>query len=106
FSLGLERVLAASSRTFATDLQPAVLVLVGKDAPAAVRLAAALRAAGWSAALDVRGRNEQATRRAAERQGFRALARRSENGIDIVLVPSGAVRRFAAAPAPAEVLAE
>ncbi|RIK36754.1 MAG: histidine--tRNA ligase, partial [Chloroflexi bacterium] len=27
FSLGLERVLAASSRTFATDLQPAVLVL-------------------------------------------------------------------------------
>lgn len=103
FSFGLERVLAASTRAYPDDDTPAVLVLPG-DAPVdAARLAADFRSVGWRASVDLRGRNPAATRRAAERQGYAALARRTEAGIELTLLRDGATTVHVAAPPPERV---
>jgi histidyl-tRNA synthetase len=103
FSLGIERLLAAGHVEEAPS--PArVLVLQDGNPLAAQRLATQLRYAGWIAALDLRGRNLTATRRAAERQGFAALARLTAEGVELLSVPDGAVMLFHELPSPDEVV--
>jgi hypothetical protein len=81
-----------------------VLVLQDGDPVAAQRLATQLRHAGWIAAVDLRGRNLAATQRAAQRQGFAALARRSAAGVELLSVPDGASMVFHELPSPDEVI--
>ncbi|HEX5164334.1 MAG TPA: HisS family protein, partial [Thermomicrobiales bacterium] len=68
FSYGLERVLAAGAVCDLPDQHPAVLVLQGDDPAGALALADGFRAAGWQANVDLRERNQSATRRVAQRQ--------------------------------------
>jgi histidyl-tRNA synthetase len=103
FSLGVERVLAAGH--VVEVLSPArVLVLQDGDPVAAQRLATQLRHAGWIAAVDLRGRNLTATQRAAQRQGFAALARRSAAGVELLSVADGASMVFHELPSPDDVI--
>jgi histidyl-tRNA synthetase len=100
FSLGLERVIAASGTSAAEPGVPAVLVLQGADPAGAMRLAVAFREAGWSASVDLRGRNESATRRAAQRQGFLAIARATDAGIETTVLLDGTRREHEVVPSP------
>jgi histidyl-tRNA synthetase len=104
FSFGLERVIAASELSPLEDVAPAVLVLQEGDPAGALRLAAAFRAAGWSASVDLRERNASATRRAAQRQGFLAIARATDDGVEVTVLDDGTPRRHDVVPSPDEVL--
>jgi histidyl-tRNA synthetase len=105
FSYGIERVLAAGALPADGETaRPRVLVLQDDDAARAMRLAAALRARGWVASLDVRDRNRTATERAAQRQGYMALARAVDSGAELMMLDDGSTRGYAAAPAPDEVM--
>jgi histidyl-tRNA synthetase len=105
FSLGLERVLAIASRNWPCVATPRVLVLQGDSPTDALRLAAALRAAGWKTMLDLRARNPQATRRAAERQGIGVIARACSEGVELSHLADGTTQVYSTIPTPAEVAA-
>lgn len=73
FAYGLERVASASTLPLARG-KPSVMVAASDDAYArAMQAADALRAQGFRALLDVRGRSLQANLRDAERRGCQAL---------------------------------
>jgi histidyl-tRNA synthetase len=104
FSYGIERLMAAGQVQAETTAIPGILVRPGSSLASAMRLAADLRRAGWAAALDLRGRNLTATRRAAERQGFVALATDTDDGIEIIRLNDGVTRRYASVPSREDVL--
>lgn len=104
FSYGLERVLAAAGKSSTSDVQPSATVLVSDDPAAALRLAAELRRAGWTATLDLRGRNPAATRRTAQRQGVAILVRaRAEGDVEVTTVADGRTTVMPRVPRPEEV---
>jgi histidyl-tRNA synthetase len=106
FSFGLERVLSASESVDVPEELPAVLILQHGDPAAAIVLADDFRRAGWAAALDLRGRNESATRRSAIRQGYLALASAVDGGVEVVALHGSERRLYATAPAPDEVVTQ
>lgn len=103
FSYGLERVLAATDRRAAKESRPIAVVILDSDLAAALQLASSLRAAGWVATLDQRGRNVSATRRAAQRQGASILARAADGGVEVTSLVDGAVAVLPDVPRPGEV---
>lgn len=105
FSLGLERVLAAApTPDAAPDGTARVLVVQnGDNAAAAVRLAAALRATGWQAVLDLRRRNPGATRATATRQGYGWIAHGTPDAVRLLDLASGAEQTFDHSPTPQDV---
>lgn len=105
FSYGIERVIDASGWSADDAPPPMVLVLAGDDPASALRLARELRGQGWVASLDLRGRNEAATRRAAERMGYVALAHASTDGLTLTDLRDGTVSAWPSAPQPGEVRA-
>jgi histidyl-tRNA synthetase len=105
FSYGVERVLAASSRDGTLPRLPSALVRQNGDPARAMQLARELRRSGWAATIDLRDRNASATRRAAERQGYRVIANQTPDGVEVLDLASGSVTRYAAPPAPDEALA-
>lgn len=102
FSYGLERVLTASRVQPDVPQPPKVLVLRGDDAAGALTLAAAFRDAGWIANVDLRGRNHSATRRSALRQGYRALARRRGNQVEMIRLVDDVSDVYPSVPTPGE----
>jgi len=76
FAYGLERVALAAQPEQAADRQPEVVVVATEDAAFAYaqRVAIALRARGYVAIVDVRGRNLATNIRDATRRGALALA--------------------------------
>jgi histidyl-tRNA synthetase len=104
FSYGLERVLAAGDFAPAANEPPRALVLPGDAPGAALRLARELRAAGWSATLDLRARNASATRRLAERQGYAALVAPTGEGLELTRLADGVIHTWLQTPTPAEAL--
>ncbi|HMM42361.1 MAG TPA: ATP phosphoribosyltransferase regulatory subunit [Thermomicrobiales bacterium] len=103
FSYGLERVLAASERRPAPASRSIAVVMLDSDPIAALQLATSLRAAGWVATLDQRGRNLSATRRAAQRQGAWILARAVDGGVEVTSLADGAITVLPDVPRPEEV---
>ncbi|HEX5165709.1 MAG TPA: hypothetical protein VFV93_09960, partial [Thermomicrobiales bacterium] len=81
---------------------PAVLVLQGDDPAGALALADGFRAAGWQANVDLRERNQSATRRVAQRQGYAALARRTEERVELHWLADGRTVTFDGIPTPDE----
>lgn len=102
FSYGLERVLAAVGGTDDLIQVPKVLVLRGDDPGGALSLAAAFRAAGWTASVDLRDRNFAATRRSALRQGYQVLARKLDELVELVHLGDDRTMRYERVPAPNE----
>ncbi len=74
FSIGLDRLLMAAPEPPDTAIQHRILILSGEDAAVAFELARGLRAAGWIAEIETRGRSESSARRWASRNGFAATA--------------------------------
>jgi histidyl-tRNA synthetase len=103
FSLGVERVLAAASRSRIENSLPTILIRAAGDAARAALLARGLRERGWSASLDLRGRNPSATRRTAERQGYAAIAEHTADGLRVIRLADGVERVFDDLPTPTEV---
>lgn len=83
---------------------PGVLVRQSGRPGDAIALAADLRRAGWTANVDLRNRNLSATRRAAERQGYVAIAERVGDEIEISLLAGEQAARYSTVPCPGEVL--
>ena len=81
-------------------------MLQGDDPGQALSLAARLREAGWTASVDLRGRNLSATRRAAQRQGYLALARLSNGTFEFINVVKGAISSYDGVPTPDQVAGE
>ncbi len=104
FSYGLERVIAASSMASEATQKPMVLVLQADDPGRALALAARFRSAGWTANVDLRGRNLGATRRLALRQGYIAMAREVGGSIEMVHLASDATVTHEDVPVPDEVV--
>jgi histidyl-tRNA synthetase len=100
FSLGIERVLAASGPPVPVAPSITALVVSTDDAAAALSLAARLREVGWTTTIDARRRSAQAARRWAQRQGFAAIATTTVDGIEIERLADGARRVYDHAPAP------
>lgn len=80
-----------------------VLVLQGDDPGRALTLAARFRRAGWTANVDLRGRNISATRRLAQRQGYLALARDVNGVIEVTRLSDDAAVSHPDIPTPDEV---
>jgi hypothetical protein len=78
-------------------------VLQGDDPGDALALAAAFRGEGWTANVDLRGRNLSATRRSAQRQGYQALARRIDGKVETTRLSDDATFVHADVPSPDEV---
>jgi histidyl-tRNA synthetase len=105
FSIGLERLASIAAMDATPVSIPAVLVLPGEDVSEAFRLAARLRETGWHATLEVRGRGGASARRWAARNGFAAVARMADSGIEIVRCSDGALESWSECPAPEQVAA-
>lgn len=108
FSYGVERVLAASGAASheGGDGAPRALVLQDGQPERAMRLGEELRSRGWIAVLDVRERNESATRRAAARQGFDVIVRAGADGTHVHVVGTASEVTVPGVPAPGEVLSD
>jgi len=103
FSYGVERVIAASVQVEGVGAQAKVLVLQGDDPGKALSLAAQFRAAGWTANVDLRGRNLSATRRLAQRQGYLAVAREAVGKIDVIRLADDVTISHVDIPSPEQV---
>ncbi len=106
FSYGVERVVAASpatDRRGGSDI-PRALVVQDGDPERAMRLADELRERGWIAVMDLRERNQSATRRAASRQGFDIIVQADVDGARIFVVSTGEEVMLSRPPTPSEVL--
>jgi histidyl-tRNA synthetase len=104
FSYGVERLMDARSSDEREARRERILVRQTDEPSEAIRVAREFRQAGWIASVDLRNRNMSATRRAAERQGFSAIASINDGGIEIVRIAGGQPARFASAPRAEEVL--
>lgn len=93
FSLGLERVLHASSENLLHPGDHRILVLADEEVPRMLETARELREAGWVAVLEVRGRSDQAARRWAQRQSFDAIAKLTSDGVEITRLSDGATSK-------------
>ncbi len=80
FSIGLERLDAASKGSRRGRLATERARPSRRQSIEAIGLAESLRAAGWIAILDIRQRSENAARRWAARNGFQAVAVVSPDG--------------------------
>jgi histidyl-tRNA synthetase len=104
FSYGVERVLAACGIDDMPETPPAILVRQADSPASAVRLAAQLRAVGWVANVDLRNRNITATRRAALRQGYVAIAEVAGAGVQVTRLDDGTTTTHDNAPRVVDVL--
>lgn len=108
FSYGVERVVASGLTLTPGDVRqpPRALVLQQGQPERAMWLADDLRERGWVAMLDLRDRNESATRRAATRQGFDVIAGVADDGTSVFVVRTGDEVSFAGVPTPTEVMGD
>ncbi|HUG14027.1 MAG TPA: ATP phosphoribosyltransferase regulatory subunit [Thermomicrobiales bacterium] len=100
FSYGVERLMDSGSPIAGTVAQRRVLVRQNGDPSRAMLLASELRGAGWIASVDLRNRNQSATRRAAERQGYDAIASVVDGKTEFLHLSRGDVAAFADTPKP------
>ncbi|MEX1158137.1 MAG: hypothetical protein WEC79_04325, partial [Thermomicrobiales bacterium] len=101
-----ERIMSVTSDTLGLTTPPKALVLQGNDPARALLLASSLRAAGWTANVDLRGRNLSATRRAALRQDYIALARYVNDQVEIARLSDDAKTTHSHVPSPEEVIGQ
>lgn len=104
FSLGLERILAATHVADGEGTKPRALIWPGDATAAAIHIARDLRNLGWVAAVDPRPRAAAASRRSAHRQGYDAFVQLRPDGIETVRLLDGETTSFAEAPTPKMVM--
>jgi histidyl-tRNA synthetase len=104
FSYGLERIMAAVDSPVEPVQSPKVLVLQENEPSQALALATRFREAGWTASVDLRGRNVSATRRAAQRQGYMVLARHNGGKIELMATDTDESSVFDGVPTPEQVI--
>lgn len=104
FSYGVERVVSASTSPEVGRREPRALVLQNGNPEQAMFLADELRERGWIAVIDLRERNESATRRAASRQGFDVIVSADGDATRLFTVDTGEEATMSQPPSPAEVL--
>ena len=104
FSLGLERILAATDACNVKVTKRRALVWPGDANAAATQIARDLRDLGWIAAVDPRPRAAAASRRSAHRQGYDAFVQLTSDGVETVRLIDGETKSFADAPTPEMVM--
>ncbi|HEX2281547.1 MAG TPA: HisS family protein [Thermomicrobiales bacterium] len=105
FSLGLERIQAASSSELQAEPMPRVLIWPGDRIAESIRIARDFRQKGWIASVDPRQRSVGASRRAAHRQGYDAFVQTVAEGFEMVRLGDGETTSLTAAPEPKAVMA-